>query len=493
MNWSELKLYINKPQRTRAELESVAKNLGLKSEVKGKSLINNLNRRVEAKIREEGLYAKSSFVPRDANGGNNAQRSEPDEPETTTTTNKRRIIFEMRGLIIVGIFFVSLIALIAFLVWAGGDKQRTDEPNHHEQLAVAIREGRVNKIDDILEDHGLSDQEIVAIETSVFELITASNEAGIETAIVARILADHVEGLEGDLNKDSLMGAVDATRGEILSSVTVPTTTAPTQIPSSPTVIPTQTLPTNSDRVVTTKCGPVTWGPAGPVPGAFTNDSPAQVAEAVQVMQVPLEDAAHVTVHKFCPGDDTPNGWIVGSSWTESNGVTVSANFLPAGTCIDYDPNATAVIGDIEHTQELNPKWHRSLLRSDGSASGLKFTVYWTPCIFTDGHPIKEWDGQTTAKPAAQITAPVQAPDTTTTLSCKNLPQSASDLQTVFPNTNPENWAQHPQYPHGWIYNGPQVALTAIEGVHHIDYDGGRAITGEAAPAGTAFTAWFCA
>jgi hypothetical protein len=143
--------------------------------------------------------------------------------------------------------------------------------------------------------------------------------------------------------------------------------------------------PSGNGGSAQTSCGTITWGSAGPAPGTGMDDSAAQVAEAVQVMDVSPEDAEHVTIHKFCPGDDTPNGWVVGSSWTESQGVVVTAGFLPAGVCVDYDHNVTTVSGDQEHTQVLNPRWSRTLLASDGSASGLKFTVYWTPCVFTDG------------------------------------------------------------------------------------------------------------
>lgn len=223
-----------------------------------------------------------------------------------------------------------------------------------------------------------------------------------------------------------------------------------------------------------TSCGPITWGPAGPAPGTGTSDSAKQVSDAVQLMRVPLESAQHVTIHKFCPGDDTPNGWIVGSSWTEANGVNVKADFLPAGVCVDYDPGVTQIKGDVYHTQVLTPRWSRTQIKSDGSASGLKFTGYWTPCAFTDGTP--SWPGNG---------ASVQ-PTPATPAGC---PATSQDVATL--TKTPATWAKLANEPCAWVYNGTKVGFMVPQG-YEVDYDaGGRAgkkQAGETVPEGIVFT-----
>ncbi len=243
-------------------------------------------------------------------------------------------------------------------------------------------------------------------------------------------------------------------------------------------------VPNNTTTVITqgggmttnTKCGPVTWGPAGPAPGVGTSDSAKQVNEAVQTMQVDLNSATHVTVHKFCPGDDTPNGWIVGSSWTEANRVVVKANYLKAGVCVDYDPNVTKVTGDVYHTQVLNPLWARTQIKSDGSASGLKFTAYWTPCAFTDGTP--SWPGNGSV---ASTATPTPGSD-----SC---PATAGDVATL--TKTPATWAKLGNEPCAWLYSGTKVSFTVPSG-YEVDYDAGgqagKKRAGEAVPSGIVFT-----
>lgn len=253
---------------------------------------------------------------------------------------------------------------------------------------------------------------------------------------------------------------------------TVPPTGTPTPRPAT-----TPTSNNGGGLSTMTKCGPLTWGPAGQAPGVGTSDSAKQVAEAVQVMQVELNSAEHVTIHKFCPGDDTPNGWIVGSSWTESNGVNVKANYLPAGVCIDYDPGATQVTGHVYHTQVLNPRWSRTQIDENGAASGLKFTVYWTPCAFTDGTSSWPGNGNTTPQP------------TTTSTSTAGCPATAKEVAGL--TKTPETWSKLDNEPCAWLYMGVKVGLTVPQG-YEVDYDaGGKAgklQAGAAVPEGIVFT-----
>lgn len=245
---------------------------------------------------------------------------------------------------------------------------------------------------------------------------------------------------------------------------------APATPPPGKTAVPSN----GGGQTTMTKCGPLTWGPAGQAPGTGTTDSAKQVSDAVQAMQVDLNSAQHVTIHKFCPGDDTPNGWIVGSSWTEANGVNVKANMLPAGVCVDYDPGATKITGDVYHTQVLTPRWSRTQLKGDGSASGLKFTVYWTPCAFTDGTP--SWPGNDTlVQPASAAPA--------------GCPATANDVAVL--TKTPATWNKLGNEPCAWLYNGTAVSFTVPKG-YEVDYDaggrGGKKFEGETVPSGIVFT-----
>lgn len=246
---------------------------------------------------------------------------------------------------------------------------------------------------------------------------------------------------------------------------------------------------TAGGQTFTAKCGTFTWGPAGPAPGADSNDSPTQVRAAIKAMSVPEASQPLVTIHKMCDGDDTPNGWVIGTSSSEAAGIRVSADFLPAGVCLDYDPNVTEIKGEIEHTQRFHDRWARSFLISDGKlVTSLKTTVYWTPCTFTDGYKVKT---------TSVVTSGPKPSTATSGFSCSNLPKTADDLVSVFPGTKKSNWMQHPDFKHGWLYIGPEVVtLKWVEGVHHFNYDAnpgnGTTKVGETPPAGSAFTVWFC-
>lgn len=239
------------------------------------------------------------------------------------------------------------------------------------------------------------------------------------------------------------------------------------------TQVPTQ--PNGGGGITSTSCGAITWGSAGPAPGTGSSDSAKQVTEAAQVMQVDLQSIQFLTVHKFCPGDDTPNGWILGSSQTEANGIRVSAGFLPAGVCVDYDPGVTKITGSIEHTQAFNPRWSRSLLASNGSASGLKFTVYWTPCQFTDQF----------VSSGIKASAPSQT--STTVAGC---PQSDQEIKNLIKN-NSGAWSKLNGEPCAWVYSGPAIGFQVPQGFE-VDYDaGGKAgklQAGATVPSGIVFT-----
>ena len=309
-------------------------------------------------------------------------------------------------------------------------------------------------------------------EEAARKAVEAAGATGLTYEQVQKAINDAVTRAVSEFNKNK--GLTEAQVREIINDALKNISGGPGK-PG-----PSTTPPTGGEKFTTT-CGTFTWGPAGPAPGADTDDSGEQVREAISVMKVPDASAQFVTIHKACPGDDVPNGWIIGSSYTESKGIRVSADFLPAGVCVDYDPNVTKLKGDIEHTQKFHDRWSRSFLVSDGSIETLKTTVYWTPCVFTDGYVVK----------TTSVTKTVHT-SSTSGFSCSNLPTKAADLVTVFPNTKESSWAPNPEYKHGWIYNGPDVKLTWVEGVHHFNYDGGTTKEGETPPEGSAFTVWFC-
>lgn len=308
-----------------------------------------------------------------------------------------------------------------------------------------------------------------AAKKALLDQITASINSATGS------LKSDLEALRKQVNDQAktiqqLLDARDQLTKKLQSS---PSATATT--PSSSTT----TTPNNNGggQTTMTKCGPLKWGPAGQAPGTGTSDSTKQVNEAVQLMQVDLKSVDYVTIHKFCPGDDTPNGWVVGSSWTEANNVNVKANYLPAGVCIDYDPGATQVTGHIYHTQVLNSQWSRTQIDEVGAASGLKFTVYWTPCAFTDGTPSWPGNGTTTAQPTVAATS---------TAGC---PATAKDVATL--TNTPESWSKLGDEPCAWLYNGTKTSFTVPQG-YEADYDaggyGGKKQAGESVPSGTAFT-----
>jgi len=71
MNWKQLKAYVNEPARTRTQLQRVAAAIGVKSDVKGDSLLGNINRRIESRIKSEEPDAMSGFTLPKARSTNN--------------------------------------------------------------------------------------------------------------------------------------------------------------------------------------------------------------------------------------------------------------------------------------------------------------------------------------------------------------------------------------------------------------------------------------
>lgn len=191
----------------------------------------------------------------------------------------------------------------------------------------------------------------------------------------------------------------------------VPATQAPaTQVP--PTTVPPATQ------------APATQVPATQVTSSGAGQAPQNVDDAARVLGV--NTPQFLTSLYARAGDPTAIGWVIGTSASESAGTKVSARTIPAGTCVDYDHNASRLSGDVERSERLTGNWTRALLRSQGSFEGLKATIYWTPCVFSTGGPT------TTAGsgPASAQTTTTQQPAAqqpqSTTLACKDVNPSGS-------------------------------------------------------------------
>lgn len=375
----------------------------------------------------------------------------PAKKETIVSGRDRAITPILGGLIA-----IAAIIAVAFILyqWAPWD----DDPDHTSVVVIPSSSQTVEDLrSSVLTDIDAKLKTAQGDAKSVLEKMR--NDAKTTDAETLKLYAAALKKYDQSL---ALANTSNSTTGSGNSSSGSSNTTRNGQQSTGATGQSTQT-----------SCGSIEWGPAGKAPGASTSDSAKQVTEAAQVMNVALDSIQYLTVHKFCPGDDTPNGWILGSSMTEANGIRVTAGFLPAGTCVDYDPGATKLSGNIDHTQVLNPKWSRSLLKSDGSATGLKMTVYWTPCVFTDGF-------KTVAGTAGAQTTSVKTSST--------CPASPDQAATKY-GGSASNWKQHPQYPNGWIYVGPVIQGFTVPDGGKVDYDGGSKES-DTVPSGSAFTAW---
>lgn len=216
-------------------------------------------------------------------------------------------------------------------------------------------------------------------------------------------------------------------------------------------------------------------GPTGPT-GQTTRvtgpagSAPQNVQEAARILQTDLQ---FLTLLNPRPGDDLVIGWIIGTTATERVlGIQLSAGNIPSGTCVDYDPGASQVTGNIVHQQDFTSMWRRVLLGSNGTFRGLKATVYWTPCVFTDGFQTVVGSSQS-GQPAPSA-----------------CPQSQDDVKRLIGN-NAGSWSKLPNEPCSWLYAGPSIGFTVPQG-YEVDYDAlgrpGKKNAGEAIPPGTVFT-----
>jgi hypothetical protein len=361
-------------------------------------------------------------------------------------------------LAIIGVF-----SLIFFTACIGGDDDNDESGLTAEDVDEIVEERLAELGDD-------SDEALKELRGEILEEVDSRiGQAQGETLEALRLLREEIEDSSSVTKLVELLVEVRS-----MQTVTSTSQTTTTSSNGGTTTSTSSGSSTTSGLVTQTACGPMEWGPAGPAPGHDTNDSGEQVREAISVMQVPEGSQPYVTVHKACPGEDVPNGWIVGSSYTESEGIVVGAKHLPAGTCIDYDHNVTTISGEVYHTQKFHDRSSRTQIMSDGSAVGLKFTGYWTPCVFTDGTP--SWEGNGTNNSDT---------GSTTSASC---PATASEAAAMYGGAS-SNWAQHPQYGNGWIYAGPVISGFAVPTGGKVDYDGGSQETGNV-PSGSAFTAW---
>ena len=189
------------------------------------------------------------------------------------------------------------------------------------------------------------------------------------------------------------------------------------------------------------------WSSAGPAPQTLT-DAQARLG---------VGSSRDMTVQYPCPGDDTVIGWVVGTTDSEARGVIQTLDFIPAGTCVDFDPGASQVSGNIVHSQDFTPRWSRVLMESDGSAKGLKFTVWWTTCDFTDGFQ---------AGPSSTgVTPPAEQPPV-----AQGCPTTQTEAASLIGGLS-KYWSDDPNSPNGWLYgynspnsNVPKAELTTPEG-----------------------------
>lgn len=252
-------------------------------------------------------------------------------------------------------------------------------------------------------------------------------------------------------------------------------------------------------------CDPASyaWGPAGPAP--CTTDLAAKALGAE--VAAPAGTAELVlTVLYGTPGNATPIGWVLGTSGTSDAGVQVVARTVPSGTCVDFDPGASALYGTYQYV-DFTPKWRRALLSTDGAFAGLKASVYWTPCDMKGMTAQAQPSGMevipTNLMPAGSTGGASATPDagngsgggTTTTASAT----AAAALFDMAPLNVAANWELAPMSTTQVVFTSPgglglSIAVTVPDGGYTIDYDkalggDGNAASGEQVPVGaTVFT-----
>jgi len=124
----------------------------------------------------------------------------------------------------------------------------------------------------------------------------------------------------------------------------------------------------------------VAWGPAGAPQDVGAAHIYFQTGEDVPMTKVnhPEPDQSLLVI-----------GWIIGTSDTEAQGTRYTS-VLPAGVCVDFDPNATEFDTAVGILGEYSPRWWRTVTVTETIASSLKITAYNTPC---------NWDGATVPPP----------------------------------------------------------------------------------------------
>ena len=247
------------------------------------------------------------------------------------------------------------------------------------------------------------------------------------------------------------------------------------------------------------------WGPAGP--------SPCSLDKTVEVLGLGSVNGTavdlYVTVVNGQPGNPTPIGWIIATSGTEEAGTMFSANHLPSGVTVDFDPGAGELTGSYEFV-DFRPDWRRAMLSSDGSFEGLKATVYWTPVDWAGFTPQSATGASDSTMPtpepgnagASEGTVTVGGGDaggassaaSSSSLDCS--PQAAAALFTEEPLSNASNWTQIGDLQA--LYEGPAAAEFVVPAEHSVDYDAAlngnpsgpaTANEGDSVPAGaTVFT-----
>ena len=100
---------------------------------------------------------------------------------------------------------------------------------------------------------------------------------------------------------------------------------------------------------------------------------PVTVQEAAAALHVDP-----TVLNNFIPGgpDGKPAGWILGDTTIVFNA------FLPAGTCVDYDPRSLSIQGEVYWADTaITGDKARAYMKSDGQVhNAYSLTVYWTPC-----------------------------------------------------------------------------------------------------------------
>jgi len=142
-----------------------------------------------------------------------------------------------------------------------------------------------------------------------------------------------------------------------------------------------QTTTTQGGSTTTTTQGGTTTtqgdqGQSGTQP-SLGGQAPQDATTAASVLGVPANQVQYLKPEMA--GTNSVQGWILGDANTQSQGLMLNANTLPAGACVDYDPGSSTVTGGYKAViSGLNRQ--RVLMTSPGSFNGLKSTIYWGSC-----------------------------------------------------------------------------------------------------------------